>query len=328
MRRRRCSRASGSSGCAPRTASELRADAVVLAAGAWSGSAEWLPEPPARRCARSRARSSSCAAATAPAPCERIVASERVYLVPRADGRLIVGATVEEQRLRHHGHRRRRPRAAARGLPPAPRASPRWSWSSAIAGPAPRHPRQPAADRPGRVDGLILATGHYRNGILLAPLTAERSPRCWRAAAPWRSPAGSARPRVEERRAMRIELNGEARELRRGATLADAVREAGAGADAPRRRRRARRRGRAARRVGGDARCARARRRGARRDPGRRRRRWELGGRQWSLAADRRHRRLPLAGADGGGAAPPPGPRSSPSRCAASTPPPRARCST
>ena len=30
-------------------------------------------------------------------PCERIVASERVYLVPRADGRLIVGATVEER---------------------------------------------------------------------------------------------------------------------------------------------------------------------------------------------------------------------------------------
>ena len=29
--------------------------------------------------------------------CERIVASERVYLVPRADGRLIVGATVEER---------------------------------------------------------------------------------------------------------------------------------------------------------------------------------------------------------------------------------------
>ena len=31
------------------------------------------------------------------APCERILASERVYLVPRPDGRLIVGATVEER---------------------------------------------------------------------------------------------------------------------------------------------------------------------------------------------------------------------------------------
>ena len=31
------------------------------------------------------------------APCERIVASERIYLVPRADGRLIVGATFEER---------------------------------------------------------------------------------------------------------------------------------------------------------------------------------------------------------------------------------------
>ncbi len=31
------------------------------------------------------------------APCERTVASERVYLVPRPDGRLVVGATSEEQ---------------------------------------------------------------------------------------------------------------------------------------------------------------------------------------------------------------------------------------
>jgi glycine oxidase len=27
---------------------------------------------------------------------------------------------------------------------------------------------------PGAIDGLVLATGHYRNGILLTPLTAER----------------------------------------------------------------------------------------------------------------------------------------------------------
>ena len=31
---------------------------------------------------------------------------------------------------------------------------------------------------PGAIEGLILATGHYRNGILLAPLTAEASSPC------------------------------------------------------------------------------------------------------------------------------------------------------
>ena len=102
---------------------------------------------------------------------------------------------------------------------------------------------------------------------------------------------------------MRIELNGEARELPAGATLADAVvarpaasrttrasRSALDGEVVPRAR------------VGRDAAARRGRGRGARGDPGRRRSDWELGGRAVGLAADRRHRRLPLARADGGGA--------------------------
>ena len=44
-RRRRCSRASASPACGPAAGEELRAEAVVLATGAWSGQAEWLPEP-------------------------------------------------------------------------------------------------------------------------------------------------------------------------------------------------------------------------------------------------------------------------------------------
>ena len=45
-----------------------------------------------------------------------------------------------------------------------------------------------------------------------------------------------------------------------------------------------------------------------------------LGDREWTLAPDRRHRRLPLARADGGARSSPPGPRSSPSPCAGSSP--------
>ena len=55
------------------------------------------PRQRARRCARSRARSSRCAAPPAEPLCEGIVATQWVYVVPRADGRVVVGATVEER---------------------------------------------------------------------------------------------------------------------------------------------------------------------------------------------------------------------------------------
>ena len=299
-----------------RTASgeELRAGAVVLAAGAWSGAGRVAAASgAARRCGRSRARSSSCARADgAPRPCGRIVASERVYLVPRPDGRLIVGATVEERGF---------DTAVTAGgvhelLREAYRLLPEVAEMELVEAMAALRPGTPTTCRwsaPARSTGLVLATGHYRNGILLAPLAAARVVEA-----------------LAEGGGMRIELNGEAlraagRRLprRRGARQAGAEPEESArglavaldGEVVPR----------------GEWASTRARRgrpgRGAGGDPGRRR---DLGaGRpRVVLAADRRHRRLPLAGADGGGAASPRAPRSSPSPCAASTPPPRARSST
>ena len=62
---------------------ELRAPAVVLAAGAWSGQAEWLPEdarPPVRPV---KGQIAELRAIDGPAPCERIIGAERVYLVAR-----------------------------------------------------------------------------------------------------------------------------------------------------------------------------------------------------------------------------------------------------
>src|SRR5258707_453683 len=75
---------------------ELAAGTVVLATGAWSGTASWLPEaggPPVRPV---KGQILELRGPDGEAPCERIVASERVYLVPRPDGRMIVGATTEE----------------------------------------------------------------------------------------------------------------------------------------------------------------------------------------------------------------------------------------
>ena len=151
---------------------ELRADAVVLATGAWSGTTEWLPEharPPVRpvkgEVLELRGRDGS-------SPCERLVCSERVYLVPRPDSRLIVGATVEEQGFDTTvtaGGVHELLREAYRLLPDIAE----MELLDTIAGLRPGTPDNLPLVGPGAIDGLILATGHYRNGVLLAPLTAD-----------------------------------------------------------------------------------------------------------------------------------------------------------
>ena len=110
-------------------------------------------------------------AGAAPAA-ERIVASERVYLVPRPDGRLIVGATVAElgfDTAVTAGGVHELLREAYRVLPDVAE----MELAGMIAGLRPGTPDNLPIVGPGAVDGLVLATGHYRNGILLAPLTAD-----------------------------------------------------------------------------------------------------------------------------------------------------------
>jgi len=151
---------------------ELRGGAIVLATGAWSGEAEWLPQaarPPVRpvkgQILELRSRDGA-------PPCGRIVASERVYLVPRPDGRLVVGATVEEQGFDTAvttGGVHELLREAYRLLPDLAE----MELVEATAGLRPGTPDNLPLVGPSGVDGLLWATGHYRNGILLAPLAAE-----------------------------------------------------------------------------------------------------------------------------------------------------------
>jgi glycine oxidase len=151
---------------------DLRASSVVLATGAWSGKTPWLPEharPPVRpvkgQILELRARDGA-------APCTRIVASERVYLVPRENGRLIVGATVEEQGFDTTptaGGVHELLREAYRLLPEVAE----MELVEATAGLRPGTPDNLPRVEPAPLDGLIWATGHYRNGILLAPLAAD-----------------------------------------------------------------------------------------------------------------------------------------------------------
>jgi glycine oxidase len=151
---------------------ELRAETVVLASGAWSGATEWLPEharPPVRpvkgQVLELRRRDGE-------PPARHIVGSERVYLVPRGDGRLIVGATVEEMGFDTAvtaGGIHELLREAYRLLPDVAE----MELLDTIAGLRPGTRDNLPLVGPGAIDGLVLATGHFRNGILLAPLAAQ-----------------------------------------------------------------------------------------------------------------------------------------------------------
>jgi glycine oxidase len=145
--------------------------AVLLAAGAWSGTARWLP-PPARPPVRPvKGQVLTLRSQPTQPVCERIVASERVYLVPRADGRLIVGATVEERGFDRNvtaGGVYELLREAYRALPEVAELE----LVSSAAGLRPGTPDNAPLIGRGGIDGLLLATGHWRNGVLLAPITA------------------------------------------------------------------------------------------------------------------------------------------------------------
>jgi glycine oxidase len=154
-------------------ADDVYADAVVLCIGAWAGKTPWLPaeaRPPVRpvkgEVIELRPREGE------PAPAARIVASERVYLVPRPDGRLIIGATQEERgfdTVVTAGGVHELLREAYRVLPEVAE----MELAGMTAGLRPGTPDNLPIVARGAVDGLVLATGHFRNGILLAPWTAD-----------------------------------------------------------------------------------------------------------------------------------------------------------
>ena len=151
---------------------ELRARHVVLASGAWAGAEGWLPEgarPPVRPV---KGQILELRAPAGEPPCERIVASERVYLVPRPDGRLIAGATTEERGFDASvtaGGVHELLREAYRLLPDIAE----MELVESMAGLRPGTPDNLPLIGHGAIEGLVLACGHYRNGILLAPITGD-----------------------------------------------------------------------------------------------------------------------------------------------------------
>jgi glycine oxidase len=149
----------------------LEADAVVLAAGSWSGTID--VDSSARRLPMNPVRGQLLQLAWTAPPLRRIVWSARCYFVPRDDRAVLVGATVEQA-----GFEERTTVAGIRQLIEAACAIVPETSGAGFVGAR-------AGLRPGTADGLpiigrsrvipqlLYATGHYRNGVLLAPLTAR-----------------------------------------------------------------------------------------------------------------------------------------------------------
>jgi glycine oxidase len=148
------------------------ANVVVLAAGAWSGAIAGLPGevlPPVRPI-----KGQMLALRMDPrAPLlHHVVWTPKVYLVPRRDGRLIVGGTVEERGFDAAltaGGVFALLEGAWRTLPGVEDLAIDEMWVGFRPGSRDDAP----VLGPCAVDGLVLATGHHRNGILLTPVTAD-----------------------------------------------------------------------------------------------------------------------------------------------------------
>ncbi|MFI5058399.1 MAG: glycine oxidase ThiO [Candidatus Acidiferrales bacterium] len=103
---------------------------------------------------------------------ERVLWSEKIYLVPRNDGRILAGATVEYigfDKGTTAGGIEKILSAAIELAPGLVAARIEETW----AGLRPDSPDHLPILGPTDLDGLLIATGHFRSGIILAPITAK-----------------------------------------------------------------------------------------------------------------------------------------------------------
>jgi glycine oxidase len=148
---------------------EIAADAVVIAAGSWS---TLIGETSLPSDAVQPARGQMIELHVDAPVVRGVLEAADCYLSPRDDGRLLLGSTVELVGFRE-GATARAVRdllsAALRLVPALEEATVNRTW----AGFRPKtHDDMPLIGTVG-IEGLIIATGHFRNGVLLAPITGE-----------------------------------------------------------------------------------------------------------------------------------------------------------
>ncbi len=168
--------ASGVTGVALRHGGRLGAASVVLAAGCWSGRVGGVPDPsrpPVRPVRGLTVRLRAPEGAPRLARTVRgLVRGRNCYLVPRSDGTVVVGATVEERGFDASvqlGPALDLLEDARRLVP----AIDEYELHETTTGLRPGSPdNAPIVGATGPA-GLVVATGHYRNGFLLAPITAD-----------------------------------------------------------------------------------------------------------------------------------------------------------
>ena len=145
------------------------AETVILAAGAWSGEGGLLPEPlPVRPI---KGQSLALRTTKRTGSLSHMVWTDVVHMAPKADGHLVVGATVEDCGFREGvtaGGLFALLEGARRILPGIEEMEVDAVWSGF----------RPTSDDDAPIidrleHGLIVATGHHRNGYLLAPVTAD-----------------------------------------------------------------------------------------------------------------------------------------------------------
>lgn len=148
---------------------ELRADATVLAAGSWSSLIAGVPiELPIVRPVRGQI----VLLDERPPHLRTIVFGARAYVVPRGDGRVLCGSTME-----HVGFRKEVTAGGVHSIlsgalecvPSLGAAQLAATWSNF----RPYVSNRLALVGPSPLPGLFLATGHHRNGILLSKVTAD-----------------------------------------------------------------------------------------------------------------------------------------------------------
>ncbi|NJK57732.1 MAG: glycine oxidase ThiO [Pleurocapsa sp. SU_5_0] len=148
---------------------QLTAQQYVLAAGSWSSQLMPMPVRPVKGQMLSLRMPQKL---HQPYPLQRVLYGQGVYLVPRQDGRLIVGATVEEVDWTPFNTPQGIQSLLAKTIELYPAAAD-WQIEEFWWGFRPGTPDELPILGRSACENLFLATGHYRNGILLAPITAS-----------------------------------------------------------------------------------------------------------------------------------------------------------